>query len=143
MNQILERLKPWAPTMLLVGLVAALFESVEESDRTSIFILLVALAGAALILPAKRPLNREEVRVEIMTGVRAMVQPSALQGPPPVKPDKVIRSSGSTRLTPTTPPPGSVAEDSTIDLAGEEGKKRYDTGDSDDDEWRRFKEGHR
>lgn len=101
MRQIIERLRPWASTMILVGILAALFESVEERDITSIFILLVALAGAALLLPAKRPLTRDEVRIEIMTGIRAMVHPDALQprpAPEPPETARTIRSSGSTVL---------------------------------------------
>lgn len=104
MNQILDRIRPWAPTMLLLGILAALFESVEESDRTSIFILLVSLAGAALVLRANRPLTREEVRTEIKTGVRAMVQPEALL-PPPEPETRPIRSSGEPLMRQPDPEP--------------------------------------
>lgn len=95
MTQILERLRPWAPTMVLAGLLATLAESLQERDVTSITLILVALLGAALVLPAKRPLNREEVRVEIMTGVRAMVRPIALEPAPPV----VMKPLGSGERT--------------------------------------------
>lgn len=90
MTQIIERLKPWASTMVLVGLLSTLAESLQERDVTSVCFIAMSLLGAALVLPAKRPLTREEVRIEIMTGIRAMVQPQALQPlPEPFQPQSL------------------------------------------------------
>lgn len=104
MNQIIERLKPWAPTMVLVGLLATLAESLQERDVSSVALILMALLGAALVLPAKRPLTREEVRIEVMTGVRAMVQPQVLRPAPPVEMTRPLRDAARTLTEAPTDP---------------------------------------
>lgn len=96
MSQIQDRLVPWAPTMLATGLLATLAESVAERDVTSICLILMALLGFGLLVRTKRGLSRDEVRAEIMVGVRAMVHPNALQPRDPVDAPSTIRSSGST-----------------------------------------------
>lgn len=77
MNQLVERIRPWAPTMLVVGLIATLAESLQERDLTSIVLLLMSVVGAMFVLRANRALTRGEVRAEIATGIRAMVRPEA------------------------------------------------------------------
>lgn len=149
MNQIMDRIFHWAPTVLLVGIFTALFESLEEGDLTSMFILVLSLAAAAVVLRTHRALTRGEVRADITVGIRAMVKPECLNQERPVelpefrniKPDphpvhptnspptKTIRSSGST-----------IMRSPQDDMPTDPGTRKDSVSD---EEWRQFKEGPR
>ena len=84
MRQLAARVTPWIPTILILGILTALFESVEERDMTSTFVLALSLIAALVLVRQRRPLNRDEVRAEIIAGVKAMVVREALQYDPTV-----------------------------------------------------------
>ena len=82
MNQLIDRLAPWAPLALLLGIVASMVEAAEERDVSSSILLLISLAAALVVLRVKRGLTRPEVRAEVAAGVRGLVRPESLINPP-------------------------------------------------------------
>jgi hypothetical protein len=111
MNQLVERIRPWAPTMLGVGLFATLAESLQERDVTSICMILVALLGFFLVVRQHRGLTRGEVRAEVAAGIRALVKEEAQARPP-------------RHIHVPYPPPGSVASEGTLaDAPTDPGRK--------------------
>lgn len=91
MRQLTNRLRPWAPTMLGVGLVSTLAESLQERDVTSIMLILMSLLGFLLLVRVKHGLTRGEVRAEIDAGIRARVRPEAMVHSPRVFPRRAAQ----------------------------------------------------